>query len=201
MPAMPDKKPTQKEAEDAVRTLIRWAGDDPAREGLLDTPRRVAKSYQDLFQGYSEDPKDILQRTFKEIEGYDEMVVLRDIDFESHCEHHMLPVIGKAHVAYLPDRRVIGISKLARVVDAYARRLQIQEKLTAQVAQAIDEVLKPKGVGVIIEAEHQCMTIRGVHKRGVTMQTSHMLGRFRSDPRTRHEFLSLIGSPAARHGT
>lgn len=187
-------RPSETEVEDAVRTLIRWTGDDPSREGLLDTPKRVRKSFRDLFSGYDDDPVAILERTFKEIEGYDEMVVLRDIEFESHCEHHMLPVIGRAHVAYLPDTRVIGISKLARVVDAYARRLQIQEKMTAQIATAINEVLKPKGVGVVVEAQHQCMTIRGVHKRGVTMQTSHMIGRFRSDSRTRQEFLSLIGA-------
>lgn len=195
MPLKPIKapeKPTREEAEKAVRTLLRWAGDDPDREGLLDTPKRVAKSYEDLFSGYAEDPLALLNRTFKEIEGYDEMVVLKDIEFESHCEHHMLPIIGKVHVAYLPDKRVVGISKIARVVDVYARRLQIQEKLTAQIAASIDEVLKPKGVAVIVEAKHQCMTIRGVHKTGVVMQTSHMLGRFRSDQRTRAEFLALV---------
>ncbi|MBI1274654.1 GTP cyclohydrolase I FolE [bacterium] len=194
------KRPSQTEAEDAVRTLLAWAGDDPSREGLIDTPKRVAKSYADLFMGYGMDPAEILARTFEEIDGYDEMVVLRDIEFESHCEHHMLPIIGKAHVAYLPDKRVVGISKLARVVDAFARRLQIQEKMTAQIATVINDVLKPKGVGVVVEATHQCMSIRGVHKTGVSMITSHMVGRFRSDARTRQEFLSLIGQDAGRHG-
>jgi GTP cyclohydrolase I len=191
-------RPTQKEVEAAVRTLILWAGDDPKREGLLDTPRRVAKSYHDLFAGYNVQPEELLERTFQEIDGYDEMVVLRDIEFESHCEHHMLPIIGRAHIAYLPDKRVVGISKLARVVDAFARRLQIQEKMTAQIANAINDVLKPKGVAVVVDAAHQCMTIRGVHKSGVSMLTSHMLGRFRSDARTRQEFLSLIGYKDAR---
>lgn len=194
------QRPTREEAEAAVRVLLRWAGDDPEREGLRDTPARVARSYEDLFSGYNDDPVALLTRTFKEIESYDEMVVLRDIEFESHCEHHMLPVIGRAHVAYLPNKRVIGISKLARIVDTYARRLQIQEKMTAQIAEVIDEVLQPKGVGVIIEAKHQCMTIRGVHKTGVTMQTSHMTGRFRSDPRTRQEFLSLVSASGRSAG-
>lgn len=197
-PPLPPR-PTQEQAENAVRTLLAWAGDDPSREGLVDTPRRVAKSYADLFMGYGMDPEQILARTFEEIEGYDEMVLLRDIEFESHCEHHMLPIIGKAHIAYLPDRRVVGISKLARVVDAFARRLQIQEKMTAQIATVISDVLNPKGVGVVIEATHQCMSIRGVHKSGVSMVTSHMVGRFRSDARTRQEFLSLIGQDATRH--
>jgi len=184
--------PTTKEAEEAVRTLIRWAGDDPTREGLLDTPKRVAKAYREFFSGYTVDPHEILSRTFEEVEGYDEMVVLRDIEFESHCEHHMVPFTGKAHVAYLPDKKVVGISKLARLVDAYAKRLQIQEKMTAQIATALNEVLQPKGVAVVIEAVHQCMTSRGVHKRGSVMQTSHMLGRFREDARTRQEFFSLL---------
>jgi GTP cyclohydrolase I len=189
-------RPTRGEAEDAVRTLIRWAGDDPAREGLIGTPDRVVRAYEEFFAGYESDPVDILRRTFEEIAGYDEMVVLKDIRFESHCEHHMLPIVGKAHIAYLPDRRVVGISKLARIVDAYARRLQIQEKMTAEIANAIDQVLQPKGVAVIIDAAHQCMTTRGVHKPGVSMVTSRMLGAFRDNPSTRREFLSIIGQPA-----
>jgi GTP cyclohydrolase IA len=189
----PEASVTQKEAEEAVRTLIRWAGDDPAREGLLDTPKRVAKAYHEFFSGYDVDPREILSRTFKEVEGYDEMVMLRDIEFESHCEHHMVPFTGKAHVAYLPKCKVVGISKLARLVDAYAKRLQIQEKMTAQIATTLNDVLQPKGVAVVIEAVHQCMTSRGVHKRGSVMQTSHMLGRFREDARTRQEFFSLLG--------
>ncbi len=176
----------------AVETMIRWAGDDPTREGLVGTPERVARAYDEHFQGYAVDPVLLLQRTFEEVEGYDEMVLLRDIRFESHCEHHIKPIIGRAHVAYLPDHRVVGISKLARVVDAYARRLQIQEKMTAQIANTIAEVLEPQGVGVVIEATHQCMTTRGVHKPGATMVTSRMLGSFRSDHRTRREFLALI---------
>jgi GTP cyclohydrolase I len=179
--------------EQAVRTLIRWAGDDPDREGLLDTPRRVADAYREFFAGYSADPEDILRRTFEETEGYDEMVLLRDVRFESHCEHHMAPIIGRAHIAYLPHRRVIGISKLARAVDIYARRLQIQEKMTVQIANAINEVLQPKGVAVVIEASHQCMTTRGVHRPGVLMTTSRMLGAFREDMATRREFLAMIG--------
>src|SRR5262249_3718824 len=175
-------------------TLIRWAGDDPMREGLLGTPERVVRSYEEFFSGYGSDPVDILKRRFAEIAGYDEMVVLRDIRFESHCEHHILPIIGKAHVAYLPERRVVGISKLARIVDIYARRLQIQEKMTAEIANAIDEVLQPKGVAVVIDAAHQCMTTRGVHRPGVSMVTSRMLGAFRDDPSTRREFLSIIGT-------
>ncbi|MBU8977109.1 MULTISPECIES: GTP cyclohydrolase I FolE [unclassified Lysobacter] len=187
-----DDKPTRDQAEAAVRTLLRWAGDDPAREGLLDTPKRVAKAYQDWFSGYAEDPADYLKRTFEEVEGYDEMIVLRDIEFESHCEHHMAPIIGKAHVGYLPDGKVVGISKLARVVETYARRLQVQEKMTAQIAQVIQDVLQPRGVGVVIEGSHECMTTRGVHKRGVSMITSKMLGSFREDARTRAEFLQFI---------
>ncbi len=186
------ERPSHDEAMAAVETLIRWAGDDPGREGLRTTPDRVVRSYEQFFEGYSIDPVEILQRTFEEVEGYDEMVLLRDIRFESHCEHHIMPIIGKAHVAYLPDKRVVGISKLARVVDAYARRLQIQEKMTAQIANSIDEVLEPQGVGVVIEAVHQCMTTRGIHKPGSAMITSRMLGRFRSDHRTRREFLALI---------
>ena len=189
------KRPSRAEAEDAVRTLIRWAGDDPAREGLLDTPGRVVRSYEEFYAGYQLDPTDLLSRTFEETDGYDELIVLREIRFESHCEHHMVPIIGCAHIGYMPDKRVIGISKLARVVDAFAKRLQIQEKMTAQVANAIDDVLKPKGVAVVIEASHQCMTTRGVHKSGVGMVTSRMLGLLRDDPTTRREFLSIIGSP------
>jgi GTP cyclohydrolase IA len=191
------KRPTRGEAEEAVRTLIRWAGDDPLREGLLGTPGRVARAYEEFFAGYDEDPMALLQRTFEETEGYDEMVVLRDIRFESHCEHHMVPIIGRAHIAYLPRRRVVGISKLARVLEVYSHRLQIQEKLTAQIANIINDVLQPKGVGVIIDASHQCMTTRGIHKPGMSMVTSHMLGTFRSDPRTRREFLAIISSPGA----
>ncbi len=186
------ERPGRDEAEEAVRTLIRWAGDDPAREGLRGTPERVVRSYEEFFAGYASDPREILQRTFEEVEGYDEMVVLKDIRFESYCEHHMVPIIGQAHIAYLPNSRVVGISKLARVLDAYAKRLQIQEKMTAQIAKAIDEVLEPKGVAVVLEAAHQCMTTRGVHKPGVSMVTSHMLGAFRQDEATRKEFLSII---------
>ncbi len=189
-------RPTREEAEQAVRTLILWAGDDPDREGLLDTPGRVVRSYEEFYSGYSEDPTLLLERTFEEVEGYDEMVLLRDITFESHCEHHMVPIIGVAHVAYLPERRVVGISKLARVVEAFARRLQIQEKMTAQIASAIDDVLRPRGVAVVIEAQHECMTTRGVHKTGVSMVTSKMIGAFRDNSDTRKEFLRLIGKSA-----
>ena len=184
---------SQQEAEDAVRVLLRWAGEDPSREGLLDTPRRVVKAYGDWFAGYAEDPAEFLKRTFKEVDGYDEMVVLRDIEFESHCEHHMAPIIGRAHVGYLPTNRVVGISKLARVVDGFARRFQVQEKLTAEIAHCIQETLQPAGVAVVIDASHECMTTRGVHKRGVSMVTSQMLGSFRDDARTRMEFLQFIG--------
>ncbi len=186
------QRPTQTEAEDAVRTLLRWAGDDPTREGLRDTPARVARSYLELFAGYEVDPISLLERTFEEVEGYDEIILLRDIRLESYCEHHMVPIIGRAHVAYLPDRRVVGISKLARVVDAFAKRFQIQEKLTVQIADTIDAVLKPRGVAVVIEAAHQCMTTRGVHKPGVGMVTSRMLGAFRTNPETRRELLAMI---------
>jgi GTP cyclohydrolase I len=186
------ERPSRETAEAAVRTLIVWAGDDPDREGLRATPERVVRAYQEYFSGYRSDPTDLLQRTFEEVDGYDEMIVLRDIRFESHCEHHIAPIVGVAHVAYLPDRRVVGISKLARLVEAYARRLQLQEKMTVQIADAIDTVLKPKGVAVVIEAEHQCMTARGVHKPGVTMKTSRMLGAFRDNATTRREFLSMI---------
>lgn len=186
-------KPDRQEAEKAVETLLLWAGEDPSREGLADTPRRVARAYQDWFSGYTIDPITFLSRTFEEVDGYDEMIVLRDIAFESHCEHHMAPIIGKAHVGYLPNNKIVGISKLARVVDAFARRFQVQEKLTAQIAQCIQDVLKPKGVGVVIDAVHQCMTTRGIHKSGVSMVTSQMLGAFRNDARTRSEFLGVIG--------
>ena len=183
---------SREQAEDAVRTLLRWAGEDPAREGLLDTPKRVVKAYRDWFSGYALDPDDYLRRTFEEVAGYDELIVLRDIEYESHCEHHMAPIIGKVHVGYLPDGKVVGISKLARVVDAYARRFQVQEKMTAQIADCIQRVLAPRGVGVVVEAAHECMTTRGVHKRGVSMITSKMLGSFREDARTRAEFLAFI---------
>lgn len=179
-------------AEEAVRTLLRWAGEDPKREGLLDTPQRVVDAYTDWFSGYAIDPRDYLRRTFEETGGYDEMVVLRDIEFESHCEHHMAPIIGRAHVGYLPTGKVVGISKLARVVDVFARRFQVQEKMTAEIARCINDVLQPAGVGVVIEAAHECMTTRGIHKRGVSMITSKMLGTFRSDARTRNEFLTFI---------
>lgn len=196
MDASVDKRtgrPTQEEAEEAVRTLIRWAGDDPTREGLLDTPARVARSYGEFYSGYDLDPEQVLMTTFEEIGGYDEMVLIRDIDLESHCEHHMVPIIGKAHVAYIPNKRVVGISKLARVVDTFAKRLQIQEKMTAQVANTIASVLQPRGVAVVIESEHHCMTTRGVHKHGTTMVTSAMLGAFRDDEKTRQEFMGIVG--------
>ena len=182
---------SQTEAEAAVRTLIRWAGDDPAREGLIDTPARVARSYRELFAGYEVDPREYLERTFEEVGGYDELVVLKDIRFVSFCEHHMLPVVGKAHVGYLPTDRVVGISKLARVVRGFARRLQIQEKMTAEIARTIHEVLRPEGVGVVIEAEHSSMTMRGVDVPGASLITSHLIGVVRDDPRTREEFMRL----------
>ncbi|TDY27065.1 GTP cyclohydrolase I [Paraburkholderia sp. BL6665CI2N2] len=190
------ERPTKAEAEEAVRTLIRWAGDDPLREGLAETPARVARAYREFFSGYLSDPMQILATTFSEVDGYDEMIVLKDIRFESYCEHHMVPIIGRAHVAYLPDHRVVGISKLARLVDTYAKRLQIQEKMTVQIADALNTVLQPKGVGVILEAAHQCMSTRGVHKPGTSLVTSRMLGSFRNDPSTRREFLSIIGNGA-----
>jgi len=189
-----EPRPTREEAEAAVRTLLRWAGDNPTREGLVDTPSRVVRSYEEFFAGYDVDPVGLLERTFEETDGYDEIVLLRDIRLESHCEHHMVPILGRAHVAYLPHRRVVGISKLARVVEAYAKRLQIQEKLTAQIANTIQEVLEPRGVAVVIEAAHQCMTTRGVHKPGVTMVTSRMLGVFRDNATTRRELLAMIGN-------
>ncbi len=193
------KKISRDEALKAVRTLIQWAGDDPDREGLIETPDRVLRAYDEFFAGYAEDPKAILQKTFSEVEGYDEMIVLRDVRFESHCEHHMVPIIGKAHVAYIPKRRVVGISKLSRIIDMYAKRMQIQERLTAQIADSINEVLQPKGVAVVIEAQHQCMTTRGVHKTGVSMVTSRMLGVFRTHDTTRKEFMSLLSPMGNPH--
>ena len=198
--AHPANRPGRAEAEAAVRTLIRWAGDNPNREGLLDTPARVVRAYEEFFSGHDQNPKDILSRTFEETQDYDEMVLVKDIDLQSHCEHHMVPFVGKVHIAYLPDKRVVGISKLARVVEVYARRLQIQEKLTAQIARTIEDVLKPRGVAVVVEAVHQCMTTRGVHKSGVTMVTSRMLGAFRDNQSTRREFLSIIGNPTSSAG-
>jgi GTP cyclohydrolase I len=189
-------RPSREEAEDAVRTLIQWAGDDPGREGLTDTPARVVRSYKEFFNGYDACPRTILEKTFEETDGYDEIVLLRDIRFESHCEHHMAPIIGRAHVAYLPKHRVVGISKLARLVDIFAKRLQIQEKMTAQIANTIEKILEPHGVAVIIEASHHCMTTRGIHKPGAVMTTSRMLGAFRNDASTRREFLAMIGNPS-----
>jgi len=186
------------QAEEAVRTLLRWAGEDPQREGLLDTPKRVVKAYGEWFSGYALDPDEYLARTFEEVAGYDEMIVLRDIEFESHCEHHMAPIIGRVHVGYLPAGKVVGISKLARVVEAYAKRFQVQEKMTAQIAGCIRRVLAPLGVGVVVDASHECMTTRGVHKRGVSMVTSTMLGSFREDARTRAEFLRFIEAGGGR---
>ena len=188
----PTSKPTRKEAEDAVRTLISWAGDDPTREGLIETPKRVVNSYEEFYDGYGQDPAEILSKVFEEIEGYDEIVLVKDILLESHCEHHMVPILGKAHVAYLPDKRVVGLSKLARVVDLYAKRLQTQETMTAQIADTINDVLKPKGVAVVIDAEHQCMSSRGVSKKGTSTVTSRMLGVFRDNQKSRMEFMNLI---------
>ena len=188
-------RPSRTEAERAVRTLIEWAGDDPDREGLLETPARVVRAYEEFFSGYDSDPAQILRTTFEETNGYDEMIVLRDIRFNSHCEHHMVPIVGRVHVGYLPNKRVVGISKIARLVDAFARRLQIQEKLTTQIANTIQEVLEPQGVGVVVEGSHQCMTTRGVTKPGAALVTSRMLGAFRIDPTTRREFLNMIGNP------
>lgn len=184
-------RPERAEVEAAIRTVIRWAGDDPGRDGLIETPARVARAFEEYFAGYAQDPAEILQKTFEEIEGYDEMIVLRGIGFESHCEHHMAPIVGHAWVAYVPNGRVVGISKLARVVEVYARRLQIQEKMTAQIANTINDVLKPQGVGVIVKASHHCMTTRGVHKPDSDLVTSRMLGCFRDNPATRQEFLAM----------
>ncbi|MFM7344474.1 MAG: GTP cyclohydrolase I FolE [Tagaea sp.] len=192
-------RPSREAAEAAVRTLLQWAGEDPDREGLLGTPERVVRAYEEWFAGYGEDPVELLARTFEETDGYDEMVVLRDVRFESHCEHHIAPIIGTVNVAYLPAKRVVGISKLARVIDVYAKRMQIQEKLTAQIANTIEEVLQPKGVAVVVQAQHQCMTTRGVHKTGVSMVTSRMLGAFRDNEATRREFLAIVGAARA-HG-
>jgi GTP cyclohydrolase I len=189
---IPEGKPDRAEVESAVRTLIRWTGDDPARDGLIETPARVARAFEEFFAGYSQDPTQILQKTFEETDGYDEMIVLRGVPFESHCEHHMAPIIGRAWVAYVPRDRVVGISKLARVVEAYAKRLQIQERLTAQIANTIADVLNPQGVGVVVKATHHCMTTRGVHKHDTDLVTSRMLGCFRDDPLSRQEFLSMV---------
>jgi len=202
MAELPNPAPgvSRDQAEEAVRTLLRWAGDDPTREGLLDTPSRVVKAYREWFSGYALDPDEYLARTFEEVCGYDEMIVLRDIEYESHCEHHMAPIIGRVHVGYLPDGKVVGISKLARVVEAYAKRLQVQEKMTAQIAGCIQRALQPLGVGVVVEGVHECMTTRGVHKRGVSMITSTMRGAFRDDARTRAEFLQFIETGNGRRG-
>ena len=191
-------RPTKEQAEEAVKILLKWAGDDPNREGLLDTPARVARAYEEYFAGYREDPREYLERTFEEVHGYDEMVVLRDIPFESHCEHHLAPIIGKAHIAYLPKNRVVGISKLARVVGAFSRRLQVQEKMTAQIADCINDTLTPDGVGVVVEAVHHCMTTRGVHTHGVSMVTTTLLGAFKSNNDTRAEFMTMIGNNGVR---
>jgi GTP cyclohydrolase I len=193
----PLQRPSEAEAEEAVRTLIRWAGDDPRREGLIETPNRVVRAFEEWFQGYREDPSELLSKTFEEMNGYDELVILRNIRFESHCEHHLAPIIGQAHIAYLPNKRVVGISKLVRLVEVYAKRLQIQEKVTSQIAQTINEVMQPRGVGVVIEASHECMSTRGVHKTGMTMVTSEMIGALRDDPSTRREFLAVIGNPTS----
>jgi len=190
--------PELTDVEEAVRTLIRWAGENPDREGLLETPARVARSWKEYFSGYGHDPATILERTFQEVAGYDEMIVLRDIRFESFCEHHIAPIIGRTHIAYLPDKKVVGISKLARIVEVFSRRLQIQEKLTAQISSTISQVLQPKGVAVVIEATHHCMTTRGIHKPGTVMVTSNMLGAFRDSATTRREFLAMIGTPQTR---
>jgi GTP cyclohydrolase I len=191
-PTSDKKTPTRTDAETAVRTLIEWSGEDPNRDGLRGTPERVVRAYEEFFEGYKEDPYAILSKTFKNISDYDEMIILRDIRFESHCEHHIVPIIGKAHIGYLPDKRVVGISKLVRLVDLFSKRMQIQETLTAQIADTIKEVLNPRGVGVVVEAAHQCMTTRGVHKPGVSMVTLRTHGSFRNDPDARKEFLSII---------
>jgi|TARA_Y100000996_G_C22494931_1_gene631890 GTP cyclohydrolase I len=187
-----DKKPSRSEAEAAVKTLLAWAGEDVKREGLKDTPKRVVKAYEDWFSGYNEDPKEVLKKTFSELDGYDEIIMLRDIRIESHCEHHIAPFIGSAHVAYLPKKRVVGISKLARITRIFSKRMQVQEKLTAQIANCIQEVLSPRGVAVVIEAQHQCMTTRGINAPGISMVTSQLLGKFRTDASTRREFYSMI---------
>ena len=187
-----NKKPSRIEAEAAVRTLLTWAGEDAKREGLKDTPKRVVKAYEDWFSGYNEDPKEVLKKTFSELDGYDEIIMLRDIRIESHCEHHIAPFIGSAHVAYLPRKRVVGISKIARITKIFSKRMQVQEKLTAQIANCIQEVLKPRGVAVVIEAQHQCMTTRGINTPGISMVTSQLLGKFRTDASTRREFYSMI---------
>ena len=187
-----NQKPSRAEAEEAVKTLISWAGDNPEREGLIETPKRVVKSYEEFYAGYEQDPESILSKVFEEVEGYDEMIIVKDIRLESHCEHHMVPILGKAHVAYIPNQRVVGISKLARVVDLYAKRLQTQETMTAQIADTINRVLKPKGVAIVIDAAHQCMSSRGVHKTETSTVTSRMLGAFREDPKSRMEFMNLI---------
>ena len=197
---MTASRPSREEAEEAVRTLLRWAGDDPAREGLIDTPARVARAYEEWFSGYDQDPEEYLSRTFEEVAGYDDMIVLKDIRFESHCEHHLAPIVGKVHIGYLPLDKVVGISKLARVVDTFAHRLQVQEKMSAQIANCIQRVPQPRGVAVVIEGTHQCMTTRGVHKPGVTMVTSTMSGVFRTNAITRREFLSMIGDPVSHEG-
>ena len=189
-----NQKPSREEAEEAVRTLIAWAGDDPTREGLIETPKRVVKSYEEFYEGYDKNPKEILSKVFEEIEGYDEIVLVKDIPLQSHCEHHMVPIIGKAHVAYLPDQRVVGLSKLARVVDMFGKRLQTQETMTAQIADTINDVLQPKGVAVVIDAEHQCMSSRGVNKHGSSTITSRMIGVFRENQKSRMEFLNLISN-------
>jgi GTP cyclohydrolase I len=195
------ERPSREESEAAVRTLIRWAGDDPDREGLRATPRRVVRAFEEWFAGYQQDPRELLSRTFSEVAGYDEMVVLRNVGFESHCEHHIAPIIGRVHIGYLPTKRVVGISKLARLIEVYAKRLQIQERLTAEIAHALNTVLRPQGVGVVVEATHECMTTRGVHKSDVTMVTSEMLGVFRTNSETRNEFLAAIGpARALRNG-
>ena len=185
-------KPTRKEAEEAVKTLISWAGDDPSREGLLETPKRVVESYKEFYAGYGQDPDEILSKVFEEVEGYDEIIIVKEILLESHCEHHMVPILGKAHVAYIPDKRIVGISKLARLVDLYAKRLQTQEAMTAQIADTIERVLKPKGVAIVIDAAHQCMSSRGVHKTETSTVTSRMLGAFGENPKSRMEFMNLI---------
>ncbi len=187
-------RPSPEEAKEAVRTLIRWAGDDPAREGLLDTPQRVIDAYKEFYAGYEENPDDVLAKTFEEVADYDEIVLLKNMDFESHCEHHMVPIIGRAHIAYLPDKKVVGISKIARLLDVFAKRLQTQELMTKQIADVLERVLEPKGVAVIIDAKHECMTTRGVHKAATSTVTSQMRGRFRSDPKSRSEVLQLIGA-------